>query len=82
MKKKRPIMKHFDAEGHSFVVRLWREHDDEARAADDWRGWIDHVASGERRYFRTFEDISLFIAACLSQPPENADTSQAATDKR
>jgi hypothetical protein len=56
------IMTFFEAEAHSFVVRLWREHQDEAAAPAEWRGWIDHVQSGQRHYFREITDLSRIVA--------------------
>jgi hypothetical protein len=47
----------FEQEAHSFVIRMWRErHESKA----DWRGWIQHVQSGNKYYFRdetTFCDV-------------------------
>jgi len=62
----RAIMARFEREGHSFVIRLWRENHEEDEAMVEWRGWIDHVQSGERRYFRDLSQISLFIERCLN----------------
>lgn len=43
---------------HAFILRLWYE-DDENRGT--WRGWIQHVGSGEKRYLRSQEDILDFL---------------------
>lgn len=42
-----------------FVVRTWREHG--AAGDRQRRASVTHVVSGERRYFRTFEELSAFI---------------------
>lgn len=45
--------------GHrqAFVIRLWRESPD--RLA--WRGWVQHVATGETGYFTAPADLLAFI---------------------
>jgi hypothetical protein len=43
----------------SFVVRIWWEHQDEATPT--WRGWAQHAASGESRYFDQITDLLAFI---------------------
>jgi hypothetical protein len=67
----RAIMARFEREGHSFVIRMWRENHDEDGEMVEWRGWIDHVQSGERRYFRDIPQINDFIQRCLD---DNAKT--------
>jgi hypothetical protein len=46
---------------HLFVVRVWYE----AGASDpeSWRGSIEHIVSGARRYFSDFGTLTAFIAA-------------------
>lgn len=41
-----------EEEAHAFIVRIWREPREIDDAASEWRGMIEHVESGERRYFR------------------------------
>lgn len=43
---------------HLFTVRVWREDLGEGRS--EWRGKVQHVLSGEARYFR---DWATLIAA-------------------
>ena len=45
-----------------FTVRLWRE-----RLNDhfEWRGKVQHVASGETRYFRAWESLIIAIQEML-----------------
>lgn len=59
---------------HLFVVRLWWESDDQG-ANDEWRGWVEHTATRERRYFRELETMSAFIRRCL-----NEDSAQASPE--
>ncbi len=42
-----------------FVVRFWR------RADAAWRGSVDHIASGERRFFVDLAHLDAFIEAHL-----------------
>ena len=59
---------------HSFVVRVWREV-----GKDDavWRGYIDHVGSGERIYFQNLEDVIWFIQERIgTQPADSPSNAQ------
>lgn len=49
----------------SFIVRLWLEEDATAERAAVWRGHITHVPSGARRYVKSLQEISAFIAPYL-----------------
>jgi hypothetical protein len=44
---------------HLFIVRIWQEP--EQTRAGEWRGSIEHVPSGQRLYFVSFNDLSDFI---------------------
>lgn len=47
---------------HTFVVRLW--HEPSALAPPgQWRGSVDHLASGGQRHFLTLRDLCDFIVA-------------------
>ena len=49
-----------DERRDSFLLRIWREDAGEhSRAALPWRGWIQHVHSGEAVYV---EDVTKLIA--------------------
>ena len=67
MSKYSEEMNQFEEERHSFVIRIWLERDNAMDSGDDWRGWIDHLPSGARRYFREFSEISDFMVACTSE---------------
>jgi hypothetical protein len=64
------LMASFEAEAHSFVLRIWREHRSDPTTPAEWRGWVDHVQSGQRHYFRAFEDIAHIIAMHVSDPAD------------
>ncbi len=45
---------------HLFVVRVWQEQS--RLLPDQWRGSVEHVASGQRLYFASLGDLTNFIA--------------------
>lgn len=48
----------FETDAHSFVVRLWYENSAVPNANVGWRGWVDHVQSGQRHYFNNVTEIN------------------------
>jgi hypothetical protein len=56
-----------DEHTHVFIVRIWREPREIARAPAEWRGSVEHLASGEREYVRHVEQIGRFIAHYWSE---------------
>ena len=59
------IMTFFEAEAHSFVMRIWRENRDDPEDSPVWRGWIEHVQSTQRHYFRSVDDIPQIVSAYI-----------------
>jgi hypothetical protein len=57
----------FDREAHSFVIRIWKEP---TGNAGQWRGWINHVQTGQRHYFRDPVAISSIVANYLHDQHE------------
>ena len=55
----------FEANNHSFIVRIWREDSGKHSKKAKWRGHITHVPSGERRYLNNLDDIAAFIVPYL-----------------
>jgi hypothetical protein len=51
---------------HLFVVRVWFEPG--ARSGEEWRGSVEHVPSGARRYFGVLADLEAFIRRAASGP--------------
>ena len=43
----------------AFVLRLWREDDEDECGI--WRGWIQHVSSGETVFVQSLPDFLDFI---------------------
>ncbi|MCA9989090.1 MAG: hypothetical protein KDE09_16680 [Anaerolineales bacterium] len=66
------MMSLFESESHSFVMRLWQEHGDSNPADSEWRGWVEHVQSGQRFYFRDFSDIKQIVGNFLEDQQERA----------
>jgi hypothetical protein len=60
------VMTLFEAEAHSFVLRIWRENRDDPTVDAEWRGWIEHVQSGRRTYFRELQEIEQLLAEYMS----------------
>jgi len=56
----------FENINHSFIVRIWIEPREIASENLAWRGMVQHVMSGERTYFRTFEDMVGFISRLVA----------------
>lgn len=46
----------------AFVVRVWLERREIADAPPQWRGVVEHVTSGKRKYFIDLDTIVLFMA--------------------
>ncbi len=57
---------------HLFVVRMWQESTQ--HKADGWRGSVEHVPSGQRLYFVSFNDLNDFIQLRLYGPSHSAPT--------
>ena len=45
-----------------FIVRIRQEAREIPDAPPEWRGVVEHVPNGERRYFRNLKEITAFIA--------------------
>jgi hypothetical protein len=48
---------------HLFMLRLWPE--DLGSGQTDWRGKVQHVNSGESRYFRDWQTLEAFIEGLI-----------------
>ena len=64
------LMTYFEAEAHSFVLRIWRENGNSTRDPGEWRGWIEHVQSEQRYYFRDLFEIPHIITAYAGDTAE------------
>ncbi|GAB4448878.1 MAG: hypothetical protein Kow00120_19050 [Anaerolineae bacterium] len=52
----------FEEHAHSFVLRLWLEP---SVGRPEWRGWIRHVQTGEKLFFRDPKTILPFLLRFL-----------------
>jgi len=59
-------------ESQLFTVRLWAE--DLGNARTEWRGQIQHVTSGETRYFRAWPTLIAMLLAMLPNPDTRSAT--------
>lgn len=50
-----------------FVIRIWRERRELQEIPPEWRGEIECIGSGERRYLKSLDEIIAFIAPYLEQ---------------
>jgi hypothetical protein len=60
----------FQVHSELFTVRLWREDMDEGRI--EWRGKVQHVLSGEVRYFRDWATLIAALQEMLGGSPKAA----------
>ena len=56
----------FEKEAHSFVIRLWPENH---RLETNWRGWVQHVQSGQKHYFQDNKTFYKVMENYLDQVP-------------
>jgi hypothetical protein len=55
---------------HSFIVRIWRESDEESII---WRGLIEDVGQKDRLYFSDLESITSFIRHQIGNQTEKIE---------
>lgn len=60
-------MPSFEEDTHVFILRIWREGREIEGAEPVWRGVIEHVPSGERRYLGDLDEIPPFIRPYLEE---------------
>jgi hypothetical protein len=51
--------------GRSFLVRVWLEPREIPNESEEWRGMIQDVMSGERKYFRRFDEMIRFVIVAI-----------------
>ena len=51
----------------AFIIRIWCEPREIEGAPLEWRGMVEHVASGKRCYLKELDDIAPMIAPYLEQ---------------
>ena len=45
----------------SFLIRLWREQSREKEPIGDWKIQVEHIQSGKRRQFSTFDQMVIHL---------------------
>jgi hypothetical protein len=60
---------------HLFIVRVWCEPG-RTPAECQWRGSVEHVPSGDRRYFAARGDLARFLLARLGEAGWGLDSSE------
>jgi hypothetical protein len=55
----------YEANAHSFVVKIWLEETAMEAGRAIWRGHITHVPSGERLYIKELDEVTQFILPYL-----------------
>lgn len=53
---------------NSFVVRIWRERGGSAQEQEViWKGWVQHVLSGESVYVQNVDELLAFMERWTGQ---------------
>jgi hypothetical protein len=58
-----------------FIVRVWHEAS-AVVPAGQWRGSVEHPATGQRLYFTKLNDMVGFISDRMTLPPSNRSVSE------
>ena len=64
-------------QSNSFVLRIWWE---EGETDPFWRGWVQHAASGETRYFDQLQELLAFVETQTGPLAKAGSTSEDATE--
>jgi hypothetical protein len=59
---------------HLFTVRLWAEELGDGQT--EWRGQVQHVLSGQTRYFRDWPTLVECVAAMLARLESNEESAK------
>jgi hypothetical protein len=51
----------------TFIVRLWLEPSESDDSVPQWRGVIENVQNGKRRYLKDLNELTAFIVPCLEK---------------
>ncbi len=54
-------MKPLNQPNVSFILRIWWEEEEAGGGRHFWRGWVQHVRSGESTYVQDLESLLDFI---------------------
>ena len=59
------MMSRIQDNSHTFIARFWLESREIKDAKPIWRGVIEHVASGQRRYLQDLDEVKAFVTSYL-----------------
>ncbi len=59
-------MSEMRSENHAFVLRLWK-----GAESTDWRGRVQHAASGQIQYFQDMADMICFVETFMGPLPDS-----------
>jgi len=62
-----------EVDRHSFIVRIWREPREIEGLAAEWRGLVERVGSGERRYFQRLDELVSFMQGYMTLSDADSD---------
>jgi hypothetical protein len=51
----------------TFIVRLWREPSDGDESLSQWRGVVENVQHGNRRYLKDLNELTAFISPYIEK---------------
>jgi hypothetical protein len=57
----------FERNTNVFIIRIWCEAREIEGATPEWRGIIEHVPTGQRRYFKDPTEILDFLLPYLQE---------------
>lgn len=60
-------MDYFEESDHAFIIRIWKENREIQDASPTWRGVIEHVPTGKRRYLRNLGHIIAFLSPYFNE---------------
>ena len=61
---------------YSFMVRIWLESHEFPDEAFEWRGMIQNVINGEKKYFIDFDEMLIFLILQILQEPSEMKGSE------
>ncbi|VAW33423.1 hypothetical protein MNBD_CHLOROFLEXI01-4935 [hydrothermal vent metagenome] len=50
---------------HSFILKVWLIDSDKTQDKQNWRGYLTHVVSGQRRYFDNLSEMNNLLIPYL-----------------
>ena len=64
------ILSEFEKSAFSFVIRIWKENRADPSCEPFWRGWLQHVQTGQKIYFHETNEIARIIDQYLDSDAE------------